>query len=671
MSTLAEKKVVLLASVFCSRADLNSLKALLPHFIDHKALLYQLVLVLWPELESPQTLDFLFDHGSWANTSDSVEKLEDCIIKCFETDQSLIPLVETNPDIVVERYTQLINFVSSMLPGSMKIDHDIGHESNWIRARVMLCNNYDSSLILFYQPLWSKQLDLNDEFYDWVRGVLEPLNYAQIPDLKIEKFMDMKSKERLETLLPGGKLKTDDLYYFERIISPILLYFKDTDLPYFINHYVTKDAFDLKSRNDLVILSELYAHCKDQNLASKIFGILYESSHNYFAYCTSIDDDVVLRKLLSDINNEDSTVYSNLLDLIREIDDKKHFNSFKDLFQIQEGSEAQQFNLFTIYCRSLQLEKVTKFVLEKDFLFNKLDDRTKLEVMIESLFERDEFSKISALLDQDQNDEDKQLLVKNFWKFFYQSENINDKSFNTLTEILNLLKSKFPSDQELNQLSELTTVAKELSRFSINLPPHGFKPHYVVTYKERAMDIISNILELNPKLYKQPERTFNILTQLNHCFEKETNVILETKLLTLHIDHALVNRDFMFAYKLCKDWFSLIDPKNTDILTDTRNQWLTIFQVGKYMDPEWPDGEIPVEILILQMELLSDLFQYAPADQIEIIANQWSALEIELSIRDLVNDTTSVGTMNSNMQFIQNGLNEVSHTMAAFLGHRK
>ncbi|KAL3238219.1 Sec39p [Nakaseomyces bracarensis] len=668
MSSLAEKKVVLLASVFCSRADVKSLRLLLPHFNDHRALLFQLVLVLWPELEAPLSLMFLFDEEHLV----AEENPDETIVKSLEIDSTLIPLVECSPDIVLERYTRLLSFIGSKLPQTMHIDQDIGPSSNWIRARVILCNDYDRNLILFYQPLWSHLKIDDDEFNAWVKGVLEPLKNAQnwLGNKSIEEFMSMESKDRLELLINGNSL-TNDLSYFNRIILPVILYYRDQDLRYFIEHYVTKDTFHLKSKNDILLLIELCTHCKDNDLSARVFGILYENSHNYFATYTNRNDDSELRRLLGDIHNEDSEVYTRLLDLIRDINDHKHFNSFKDLFQIQEGTESQQFDLFTIYCRSLKLENVSKFVLEKDFLFNKLTTRAKLEIMVESLFERDDYSKISSLLDKDKNEEDKKLLVKNFWKYYYQSENVNDKSFHTLEQILKLLTSKYTNNDEINQLSELTEVVNELSRFSINLPPHGFKPHYVLTYKERAIDIISNILELNPKLYKQPERTLSILTKLNQCFNKPTNTKTASKLLTLHIDHALVNRDFMYAYKLSKDWFALIKAQDKDALNDIGNQWLTIFQVGKYMDPDWPDAEIPTEILILQMELLSDLFQYAPADQVEIIANQWSALEIELSIRDLVNDHTSVGNMNSNMQFIQNGLTEVSHTMAAFLGHRK
>lgn len=73
------------------------------------------------------------------------------------------------------------------------------------------------------------------------------------------------------------------------------------------------------------------------------------------------------------------------------------------------------------------------------------------------------------------------------------------------------------------------------------------------------------------------DKTQDILSNLNSCFDKKTTEVAKSKLLALHIDHALVNRDFMFAYQLCKEWFAICKDAGND--EGIGKQWLTIFQV--------------------------------------------------------------------------------------------
>lgn len=661
---MIEKKLAILASVYCSKADIKQLKRIIPYFKNQKALIFQFVQVLWPELQDPLDLKFLFDVDTFNGDEDhAANSLNDILVQCLEQDSSLIPLVETNPDVVLERYDQLIKYVTR----DSQIDFNIPpSHSSWIKNRIIHCNNYDKNLILYYQPLWS-QLELTSEFNEWVNGVLFPLNNTPANNrIHIEELIKMDSAKRITFLLGCMPSSTSDLGFFSNIFLPMLRYYKETDLDYYTSHYVNPQTYKLENNNEITILSKIYEISGSVEVGAKVLGILYENGQNYFKSHPNKFTDSELRVLLTKIGTEDSSLYLKLLDLIRDIDDLEHFNSFKTLFDIQEGTEAQQYDLFTIYSRSFRIDNISE--LEKDFLFNKLSLRQKLEIIIESLIEKNNLSEVKKLLDEDPTPENNELLIKNFWKFFYRSENIHDEAFKIAETILSMIPSNFNGSAKRHQLEYLFKNSRDLSQHSINLHPHGFKPNYLLNYKDEPMAIISNLLELNPKLYKMTDKTQDILSNLNSCFDKKTTEVAKSKLLALHIDHALVNRDFMFAYQLCKEWFAICKDAGND--EGIGKQWLTIFQVGKFIDPEWPDNEAPTEILILQMEILSELLQYSPIDQIEIIATQWSALEVELSIRDLSTDT-SISNDSNSLQFIQNSLNEVSHTMAAFLGRNR
>ena len=147
--------------------------------------------------------------------------------------------------------------------------------------------------------------------------------------------------------------------------------------------------------------------------------------------------------------------------------------------------------------------------------------------------------------------------------------------------------------------------------------------------------------------YKDILVTFTILKKLYTALEKSslrsTNFDYEyDKLLIIHIDHALVNMDFPFAFNMTKELLEReMKSENDDLI---RDHWLTIFQVGKFVDPNWLDNEIPTEILMSQMEVLAELLNVCPVEEIEIITSHWSGLELELSARDLVKDKYSLAS---------------------------
>ena len=97
---------------------------------------------------------------------------------------------------------------------------------------------------------------------------------------------------------------------------------------------------------------------------------------------------------------------------------------------------------------------------------------------------------------------------------------------------------------------------------------------------------------------------------------------------------------------------------------DASDHWVTIFQVGKFIDPNWIDGETPTEIIYLQLGILSKLLHVCPEKEYEVIVSQWSSLELELSTRNLISDKYSLENyQRSNDNF----MNDVSTNVGNFL----
>lgn len=105
---------------------------------------------------------------------------------------------------------------------------------------------------------------------------------------------------------------------------------------------------------------------------------------------------------------------------------------------------------------------------------------------------------------------------------------------------------------------------------------------------------------------------FGIYDSLSINREGQTGKV-EVDLMVLHIDYALVNLDFGTAYELGKQVFEICQEAGQHMMKALGDEhWLTFYQMGKFVDPNWVDNEIPTEIIVLQMSILGRLLEVAP-----------------------------------------------------------
>lgn len=137
----------------------------------------------------------------------------------------------------------------------------------------------------------------------------------------------------------------------------------------------------------------------------------------------------------------------------------------------------------------------------------------------------------------------------------------------------------------------------------------------------------------------------------------------------LHIDYALVNLDFDVAYEMGERVFELCREHGQQMMKALGDEhWLTLYQMGKFIDPNWVDNEIPTEIIILQMGILGKLLEICPLEEVEIVTSQWSTLELELSARDLVRDKYALEAQGGNKSSSSVGgfAREIFHNVTSF-----
>lgn len=139
------------------------------------------------------------------------------------------------------------------------------------------------------------------------------------------------------------------------------------------------------------------------------------------------------------------------------------------------------------------------------------------------------------------------------------------------------------------------------------------------------------ILEHNPKSYLAFEKLFRILNDLMLYFDEDgeleqsdTNGCFD-RLKSACIESALIDNNFSYAYKQSME---LIDHFAKSSSID--GFWLTFYQVGKYVSPNWIDEDSEsnrLEIMIKQRELLSQTLQKIDCDgHVKVILDQWNRL---------------------------------------------
>ena len=710
-----DEQLYLLACIYISRGDYTQLQKLYPRLRGSEEFI-DAVIVLWPELDDPLKLKFLFQDEETSAKNGVVAAQgntdEDLLVSMVSGNEELISTLELDSVAISERARLIRSYVSSELH-RRELDRDADME--WIKKRILLCNDIDPETTIFYLSLLEEiGFRTKSEFSSlltWVNGILLPLahlNKRLNRNYKLKMFMALNFEDALALIMSGSP----DKEVIQRELLPYLSDGTKGDPDELVAHILdkywnaehlrlaTKEAFETFETMFLGLID--YANklgLDPKKIYNRALSIIFNNSAWLLQNTPEDQIEDVLSRIPEETNigdgNSSSITPSRLIDYLMVINSFfKDFN-FVEMNGISQEEDAAQLAHLTTLCEERITEGSGKFghrggqspsgtkclqslvdilIHERDEsrrIFTKLSFEQIYSAIYETLLNLgkfdlvERFNSLGILSPEDDDTEGKimiklqiKALEKYFWQYFNNATNgsIKRTDMTRASKILKILQSMESPDISSNEsdsgssyesLETLLEVSDELSHYSMNMGKGiPFKPANIFDFKDDPIRVITILLELNKGLYKDIGTTFGILRKVwigLGLKPNESQLYAEyTKLLALHIDHSLVNLDFEFAYERA---IELMSRRGDDV---GRKYWLSVLQVGKFRDPNWLDGEIPTEIITLKMEILGKLLEICPVEEVEIVTSQWSALELELTSRDLVHDKYSLEANGAN-----------------------
>lgn len=677
-----QDQLYLLASVFATRRDAQRLKLLLRN-CEAREDFWKAICVLWPELDEPANLRFLFDSDSSGDLGE-----EDLFAQLIDSDDRLISIVEMDHGTTLERSEQTKKYVKSRLDD---LNDDVNYqltefEARWMRWRMLLCNRFEPRRAALYKPLWN--FAGNDPmFMKWIHGVIEPLDH-------INKRLDRSiAIEEFEQMVPSDVFKiilNSEPEFPTTVISrEIIPYLVNNNLyNLFLDDVFSTNNFPLSFTSNLrafrQIIVELPRSLPEPQYESKILSraaeIIFENSSNVLDVSGSSELCDLLSYIDDDVQMENSTLtVASLKHFAKCIGSVYKSQNLKELYSISREGETAQLAHFSSIAREQMLSsnsnertvEIISLLMDNTGsadteIFTQLSPSQKASAFIETALEFGKFELLSDFLVRFDSDVDEGLLVKYFWHFFNKASN----GLSTRPEMRNAQKTLLLLNKKSNSryiyMKALLEVANELSTYSLNLGKGvPFKPSDILDFAAKPLDLVSLLLELNPGLYRKMRTTSEILKKLKIGLQTEDSFKGSSdqdlaSLLALHVDHSLANMDFNFALEKTKELLKM---------DNIASHWPTIFQVGKFIDPQWPDGEAPVDVLAVQMEILGELLHVCPVEESEVVVSQWSALELELVTRDPIHAQYSEECVGGPENVFQRGVlsNGISSKFTGFL----
>ncbi|EDO16615.1 hypothetical protein Kpol_520p38 [Vanderwaltozyma polyspora DSM 70294] len=688
-----DDKLYLLCTIFAARADITNSSLLYDqangNFTQE---CFDALCILWPELMDPNGLSFVFQQGP---SDDQVQLSDpnDLMMNLLEVDNKLIPIIELEHDIVHERSEKVKDFVSKRI---LQLEQDslITFDnilSNWLRRRILVCDEFNPNNVLFNEPLWETHSKDDIKFAQWISGIIKPLSYLNLRSgsktLKIKDFENFKPVDIINLIL--GNINDDeynlsiDASIIIQELIPYLKYSKAYDI--FLDIVFNPSVFRFDTAVNYYNFRQLYSLLSNEipiefkeKLEELSLKIIYDNSANMLNVTSSSELEQLLTQFSPGTKVKSTSLTANNLKWFAH-----YMNlcfqgySLSDINAICQSSEQEQLAHFASMvkgkiCNSQSqqtIDVISNLISESKIkekqIFTNLTIDKQISIFVEILLELGEFDLLQNFVTLNNSKLEENVLEKYFWNFFNNATN----GLKSRPEIKKAEKTLQLMDVQnstvYKHLHTLLKVADTLSRYSINLGKGiPFKPCNIFEFKYNPSKLISILLELNRDLYKDVANSMNLIDQLVEAMqisrehldrESEYN-----KILVIHIDHALVNMDFTFAFQKSKELL-----RRDSVST----YWATVFQVCKFINPNWIDSEVPTEYLILQLELLGDLLSVCPADGLDIVVSQWSGAELELSTRNLIDDKYSIENMGSGNEFSQaiNLLNDVSNSFTNFL----
>ncbi|SCV99391.1 LAFE_0A02146g1_1 [Lachancea fermentati] len=678
---MEKEQLYLLFCSFLVRADLKNTERLVrgTNSLNRKDAAEALC-VLWPELDDPKNFAIIMNC-----LTEQVNDCEGILPSLLNGDENLIATVEMDPDTITSRYHALKGYVEATLEKydlTVNIDDE---QFSLLKARVIICNLVHADP-LFYKSVWNSKIKINQSFEKWVSGILKPLahfNKRSNHHLSISTFEGLTVSNILNLFWRTSETVTD---LSISILRPILTY---EIIPYiqfshsyeeFLAEILNVGDFPLDTmpnyhlfKHMVLEMGHVFPDDLRASFEKQILSILYENGANISKVIrmnVSNEFISILSSLQSEISLANTPDVLTLKFYAEHMDTLQIYN-LKDIYKLSQGSELAQKSYFSSVCKNVLGSTLTTSTLEElisltdeSYLFVKISKETKESIIIETLLNLGQFDLLHNFMARSTFHIEDSVLLKYFWRFFNNASN----GSRLRPEIVKARKTlELLPEGAYDHLNILLEVADQLSQFSLSFTKMNnkklpFKPSHIIELKNQPFDIITNLLSSNQGLYKDFKTTTEILKRLYGGLEitpSTPDFYNETsELLSLHIDFALGDMDFEFAYQ-----------KSSELLgrKDCRQFWSTVFQVGKFFDPNWPENEIPTEIIYLQLEILSKLLHICPEEEVEAVVSQWSGLEMELASRDIVNDKFSLSNNRSSKEFQQKIVQEVSSSVSNFL----
>lgn len=259
-----------------------------------------------------------------------------------------------------------------------------------------------------------------------------------------------------------------------------------------------------------------------------------------------------------------------------------------------------------------------------------------------------------------------QLVLKKFWDCFKLANNFDDrvgklKQASQCISLFNQMSETLTSEQksDIIRLKHLMKVMTSIKNFKVVIergvpttPAQVIRTFGVIPSTEEAMEmemesqspmgLITTILEQNPKSYIAFEKLFKILNEfllfLHH--ESDDNSYYFQRLMSACIESSLIDNNFNYAYN--KSLQLLTDYTSQSPTSNLNSMWLTFYQVGRYMSPEWYNEEgtlspNQIEVLLKQSQVLSKYLLVikrteSSLDNSRIIVNQWENVNEKLEM---------------------------------------
>lgn len=639
---MVDQKLFLIACVHASNGDYRKLSKIYSKFQGSQEFI-NAVVVLWPELDDPLNLKFLFKADS--DETDIGTNDNDLIVFEVASYPSFLSIVEMDENTVHQRYEEIQQYVNHKL----NILGLSGTKFNWFQKRVIICNEISSKATLTYKPLWDIIKGQDESIDQWINGIVKPLahyNERLHTEIKIRDFEKVVSNESQMS----EWFNADDSAILENELIPFLKYNK---LFYksFLNDKYNGNNFKITDIPQYHRLQKLFQtfiqEFKDDQteIEMKTLEIIFENSNNLTSFISlreieadflnKIDDNIELTNY--SIKNKDVKMYCEVVEQYSSVSNY----SLLELYGITQEDKDAQFSHFTSLCERVldKDESHLERLLNPIPIFDKVkvdeaEDKNKIiTTLMETTLQLEKYPLIPRIFSlTSENSHLLTILVNTFWQYFHNANGMNTIEMSNAEKVLKYVKQYDITHKYANRLSQLISLCHDLFlsklwKFQRNDSKKRTQPSQILEFHNSPIEIIRILMELNPNFYQNDIRQVTwslwerILISLQ-CPEKETDYM---DLLSLHIDYSLVYNDFIYASKH-------IDRLLQDEVNGKRH-WLTIFQVGKYRSFE--NDNINLDMITLQMNILSRLLRVCPVEEVEIVTNQWNALSLQIQQIDL------------------------------------